>query len=146
MSLIKRYGSTVRLWVGPMLAFITADPKYFEVVLGSQKVLNKSSMYNFLKEWLGTGLLLSSGRKWFNRRKAITPTFHFKILEQFIEIFNRQSDIFVQKLMQKADGQPFDVVPDVTLMTLDVLGETAMGTQLNGQMNHDSEYIKAIRE
>jgi cytochrome P450 family 4 len=129
-----------------MLAFITADPKYFEVVLSSQKILTKSSMYNFLREWLGTGLLLSSGKKWFNRRKAITPTFHFKILEQFIEIFNRQNEIFVEKLKVRGNEQPFDVVPDVALMALDVLSETAMGTQLNAQLNQESEYVKAVKE
>jgi cytochrome P450 family 4 len=89
---------------------------------------------------------LSSGKKWFNRRKAITPTFHFKILEQFIEIFNRQNEIFVGKLKGRGNEEPFDVVPDVALMALDVLSETAMGTQLNAQLNQESEYVKAVKE
>lgn len=69
--------------------------------------------------WLGEGLLLSTGKKWHIRRKIITPTFHFKILEQFVEVFDRQSNIFVDQLMTKADGVPFDIIPAVTLLTLD---------------------------
>ena len=63
--------------------------------------------------------MLSTGKKWFNRRKIITPTFHFKILEQFVEVFDRQSSVFVKNLSLKVDGKPFDIHPIVTLLALD---------------------------
>lgn len=52
----------------------------------------------------------------------ITPTFHFKILEQFVEIFDRQGRTFVDQLKSKAkSGESFDVFPMVTLCALDVI-------------------------
>lgn len=63
-------------------AIIVSDPKVAEYILTSQKNLDKTEDYNFLVRWLGTGLLISTGKKWHQRRKIITPTFHFKILEQ----------------------------------------------------------------
>lgn len=67
-----------------------------------------------------TGLLLSSGRKWHQRRKIITPSFHFKILEHFTEVMERQGQTFVSNL-KKLEGQPFDFFPQISLYALDVI-------------------------
>lgn len=60
------------------------------------------------------------GSKWHQRRKMLTPTFHFKILEDFVHVFNEQSKILVEKLSKKVD-QDFDIFPFITLCTLDVI-------------------------
>lgn len=85
-------------------------------------MIKKSALYDFLNGWLGEGLLLSYGRKWHARRKIITPTFHFKILDQFVEIFDQQSAIMVEKLYEKADGQTaVNIFPIVCLAALDII-------------------------
>jgi cytochrome P450 family 4 len=118
----EKYGSTYHLWVGDRLAFFTTNPKDAEPVLSSQKHIEKNDLYNVLLPWLGNGLLLSSGKKWFNKRKIITPTFHFKILEQFVEVFNRKSDILVDKLAGRADlNEEFNIYAYITLFALDVI-------------------------
>lgn len=66
------------------------------------------------------GLLLSSGRKWHQRRKIITPSFHFKILEHFTEIMESQGQVFVSNL-KKTEGQHFDFFPAISLYALDVI-------------------------
>lgn len=40
----------------------------------------------------------STGEKWKRRRRQITPTFHFKILNEFIQVFEEQSKILVSVL------------------------------------------------
>lgn len=40
------------------------------------------------------------GKKWHDRRKIITPAFHFKILERFVEIFDRLGNTVIDKLYQ----------------------------------------------
>lgn len=166
-----RYGGIFRIWVGMKLAFYVSDARIAEVVLSnSTKHLTKHDLYDFLVPWLGDGLLLSRGRKWHNRRKMLTPAFHFKILEQFVHIFDKQSRVMVELLLQKnADGKVFDVQSYVTLMALDVVCgeytqriraqrwffffkweayslEAAMGTQINAQTNTDSTYVRAVHE
>lgn len=65
----ERYGSIYRIWMGTRLAFVVTDPKVCELVFSnSTKFLEKSALYDFLIPWLGTGLLLSTGQKWHNRR------------------------------------------------------------------------------
>lgn len=90
-------------------------------VLSSTKVITKSADYNFLKPWLGTGLLTSSGSKWLTRRKIITPAFHFGILEDFVSIFDKHTTILAEKL-RKYEGQgDFDIFPLTALCTLDII-------------------------
>ncbi|KAK8720436.1 hypothetical protein OTU49_013325, partial [Cherax quadricarinatus] len=138
------HSALFRYWVGPFPLVQVAHCNAAEVILSSHKHLEKSRDYSFLHPWLGTGLLTATGSKWHSRRKLLTPAFHFKILEDFLEVFNNQGNKMVQKLKQKADGKPFDIFPFVTLCTLDVICETAMGCNINAQDNSDSDYVQAV--
>lgn len=51
----------------------------------------------------------------------ITPTFHFKILDIFVEIFGEKCQILVEKLHKKADGNEFDIYPFITHCALDII-------------------------
>uniref|UniRef100_A0A182VX83 Uncharacterized protein n=1 Tax=Anopheles minimus TaxID=112268 RepID=A0A182VX83_9DIPT len=146
-AILKEYGDCVRVWLGTQLAIVVLDPKDIEVLLSSPKYIDKSTEYDFIRPWLGEGLLTSRGRKWHTHRKVLTPTFHFKILEQFVEIFDRQSTTFVKVLEPLAEsGKSFDIFPQVTLCALDVICESAMGTKVNAQINSTSDYVLAVKE
>lgn len=116
-------GTTIKLMFGPQANILFTDPKDVEIILGSQKILEKSDEYSFLIDWLGTGLLISSNKKWFLRRKVITPAFHFKILDQFVEVFDKHGTVFVENLKRLTDSSngPVDVFQPITLCTLDII-------------------------
>ncbi|XP_047474761.1 cytochrome P450 4c3-like isoform X2 [Penaeus chinensis] len=144
-SYIWSYHTAVfRVWAGPFPLVQLFKCKAAEVILSSQKHLDKSRDYTFLHPWLGTGLLTSTGSKWHSRRKLLTPAFHFKILEDFVEIFNSQSIKMVKLLEKKAEGECFDIFPYITLCTLDIICETAMGCKIGAQDNSESDYVKAV--
>lgn len=62
-----------------------------------------------------------SGEKWQKRRKLITPAFHFQILEQFIDVFNCATDIFIRRLRRNICKESVDIYPYVNLCTLDII-------------------------
>lgn len=128
----SEYGGVFRVWVGMhKVAFVISDARIAELVLGhSHKYLAKSDVYSFLAPWLGNGLLLSTDEKWRARRKVITPAFHFKILEDFVEIFDRQSDILVSRLATVANGAALNVYQYVSLLALDNICGQCRGRDL----------------
>jgi hypothetical protein len=62
------------------------------------------------------------GPKWHSRRKILTPAFHFKILEDFIDVFLEQSSTLVKKLEREIGNEAgFNIFPYITHCTLDII-------------------------
>lgn len=61
------------------------------------------------------------GEKWHRHRKLLTPTFHFKILETFMDVFVEKSEILVNVLEKEANGKPFNIFPYITRCALDII-------------------------
>jgi hypothetical protein len=51
----------------------------------------------------------------------LTPSFHFKILEQFTEVFSTNGDIMISRLASHVDGPQFDITSYIVMCTLDVI-------------------------
>ncbi|XP_023210867.1 cytochrome P450 4c3-like isoform X2 [Centruroides sculpturatus] len=125
---------------------VLSHPEVVQEVLKSYTVINKDWLYNILHSWLGTGLLTSSNDKWRHRRKLLTPAFHFRILEDFQGIFNDQSNILIEKLKKKEENEEFLMDELITLCTLDVIGDSAMGVHIKAQNRSDTDYVIAIND
>lgn len=78
-------------------------------------------------------------------QKILTPAFHFKILEEYVKIFDRQSSIFVDVLSKYKTTDKVELFPLVGLCTLDVICEAAMGIELNAQQNANWDYVNAVK-
>ena len=65
----------------------------FGIIYGGHRT-NKSRFHCISQ----TFHLNSDGSKWKTRRRLITPTFHFRILNDFIQVFEEQAAIMVTHL------------------------------------------------
>lgn len=54
-------------------------------------------------------------------RKLLTPTFHFKILENSIEIIHRNVSILKTILDEKVDSEEFDIHTLIEKCSLDII-------------------------
>lgn len=143
----RKYGGMFQLKFGPFFKFIVlSSPENVEPLLTSSKHLDKSNDYKFSYSWLGNGLLTSGGLVWKKHRRIITPTFHFKVLEDFLEVFNSAGDVLVQRIGEEVGRDSFDVQHHLGLFALDCICETAMGISVNAQRNPTSEYVKSVKE
>lgn len=134
-----------RFWIGHKPFVVIFEPNKVEKLLSSSKLITKSSDYKYLEPWLGLGLLLSTGQKWHQRRKLLTPAFHFRILKSFMTAFNYQSEILIEKMKAYAEsGKPFDIFHDIGLCALDIICETAMGKDVQAQMDGNSPYVQSV--
>lgn len=61
------------------------------------------------------------GKKWQHRRKMLTPAFHFRVLEQFLDIFIEEGNKLVEHLKLKEDDNVQDLVPLFTKHTLNAI-------------------------
>ncbi|XP_067120445.1 cytochrome P450 4C1-like [Centruroides vittatus] len=146
LSMIFAEEKLVKCSWGGYNYIILSHPDVAQEVLKSYAVINKDWMYNIFHPWLGTGLLTSSNDKWRHRRKLLTPAFHFRILEDFQEIFNNHSNILIEKLKNKKQCEEFLMDNLINLCTLDIIGDSAMGVQFNSQNRVGTNYVVAIHK
>ncbi|CAL8331176.1 unnamed protein product [Lota lota] len=139
-----RSSPLLKVWVGPLPMLMLYHTETVETLLNNSVHMDKSSSYDFLHPWLGTGLLTSTGTKWRQRRKMLTPTFHFSILVEFLEVMNEQADILVEKLGREVGEAPFNCFQHITLCALDIICETAMGKKMYAQSNSESDYVHSV--
>ncbi|XP_054706474.1 cytochrome P450 4c3-like [Uloborus diversus] len=118
---------------------MNASDQEKQAVLSSNVSLEKSFEYRFLQQWLGLGLLTSHGSKWKTRRRLLTPTLHFRILENYMGVFHNQSMILIEKIKSISNEDWIDIKPHIILCTLDIVCETVMGVSIGAQKGSNSD-------
>ncbi|KAG8196950.1 hypothetical protein JTE90_009009 [Oedothorax gibbosus] len=118
-----------------------------EPVLSSNSILSKGFEYDFIAPMLKEGLLTSKRDKWRSRRKLLTPAFHFRILDEFIPLFNEHAKLFAKILANKMETNTYiNIAPLTSLCTLDIICETAMGKKIDALVHSESPYVVALHE
>ncbi|GMS93170.1 hypothetical protein PENTCL1PPCAC_15345, partial [Pristionchus entomophagus] len=135
----------LKFWVGPVPVAVLLRARHVKILLESNTNITKPWQYDIVSDWIGRGLLTSTSKKWHSRRKIITPTFHFSILKGYRDVFIAQGRIFIDQLEAVADSdRETDLFPFIKRCVLDIICETAMGTQLNAQTGENVEYCDAV--
>ncbi|XP_063709030.1 cytochrome P450 4d2-like [Culicoides brevitarsis] len=138
------YGDTYQLSLGHVKTIISRDAKVAEAVLNNEKFEKSILMKKMLKPWFGDSILTSEGDKWHKMRALTNFGFHFKVLESFISIYEKHTEIFIEiieKEMETSDGLNF--MPKIYALTLDIITETLTATTSNAQLNSNHLVIDA---
>ncbi|KAJ3598664.1 hypothetical protein NHX12_002169, partial [Muraenolepis orangiensis] len=136
------------IWFGPFLSILTCHhPHYIKTVVSSSEP-KEDIVYRFLKPWIGDGLLVTSGQKWFSHRRLLTPGFHFNILKPYVKLTADCSKVMLDKWEGYSQtNELFEVSGDVSLMSLDNIMKCAFSNDSNCQNKDGTNvYIKAVYE
>nr|XP_029733570.1 probable cytochrome P450 4ac1 isoform X1 [Aedes albopictus] len=137
---------TYRILINGVLCIQIIHHRDVEMLLSSSRLITKSLLYKLIVPFIGDGLLNSTGEKWHQRRKILTPTFHFNILQGFLQTFHEECRKLVTQLdKDSAQGITTKLQPLSTQVTLNTICETAMGIKLDTSESAEL-YKRNIRE
>ena len=132
------------LWVGPIFLYVgILHPDPIRKILKEPKEM---SVYRMFKPWIGDGLFVSEGKKWFHNRRLLTPAFHYEILKPYIQVTNSCLEIMLNQWQESArKNEPVKVFDSVSFLTLDILLRCAFSYTSDCQVTRTSApFVNAI--
>uniref|UniRef100_A0A336LIS3 CSON006013 protein n=1 Tax=Culicoides sonorensis TaxID=179676 RepID=A0A336LIS3_CULSO len=141
-------GGISRAWLGPFAEVRVHTPELAQEVLLSKKCLNKARVYDvMIGDWIGDGLVLNSGEKWFKHRRLLMGTFYLDILNKYCKVFQKKADVLCEVLEKHSEsGEIINIMEYFYRLAFDAILETAFGLQLDIQKDSDCAYLKASEE
>jgi len=150
VTMVEESGSwpfgMMRMWLAQNPYILAFHPEIAEPVLNSSKHITKSFDYELFVPWLGRGLLISNGAKWTFRRKLLTPSFHFKVLNDYAKVMQEKCKTFQECLFAAVEKNPdgLNISPYISRLALDIICQTAMGVCVEAQSNPENQYLKDV--
>ncbi|XP_011616494.1 cytochrome P450 4T8 isoform X2 [Takifugu rubripes] len=142
----QKYPYCFPLWFGPFVCFLNIHhPEYVKTILASTEPKDDLA-YSFIQNWIGNGLLVSQGQKWFRHRRLLTPGFHYDVLKPYVKLMAHSTKTMLDKWESYAKtNKPLEVFEYVSLMTLDTILNCAFSYDSNCQTEspHGFRYRKA---
>ncbi|KAG7469106.1 hypothetical protein MATL_G00125310 [Megalops atlanticus] len=144
----EKYPLAYPMWFGPFVAFLNIHhPDYVKTILASTEPKDDIA-YQFLIPWIGDGLLVSQGQKWFRHRRLLTPGFHYDVLKPYVKLMADSTKTMLDKWEAFANkDESFELFEHVSLMTLDSIMKCAFSSNSNCQIESGTNaYIQAVYE
>ena len=110
-----RYPRICRYFIGPMPIIALAHPESIKEVV-SHKPPKHYLYRTMLGAWLGDGLLLANGDKWFRHRRMLTPAFHYNILNSFMSVYMRATRVMLQAVGRRSTERWYHCVTELHLI------------------------------
>ncbi|XP_069498354.1 cytochrome P450 4B1-like [Ambystoma mexicanum] len=141
----EKYPYGYPVWFGGFSTFLfITHPEYAKAVLSRGDPKSNLS-YNFVIPWIGKGLLVLSGQKWFQHRRLLTPGFHYDVLKPYVKLFSDCTKVMLDKWEKlNVEDKSVELFQHVSLMTLDSIMKSAFSYESNCQTDSDNSYIKAV--
>ncbi|XP_059840322.1 cytochrome P450 4B1-like [Hypanus sabinus] len=142
----KQYPYAYPIWFGPFTVFLNINhPDYVKTILLSTAPKD-DFVYQFITPWIGDGLLVTSGQKWFRHRRLLTPGFHYDVLKPYVKLVADSAKSMLDKWERfcTEGSNTLELYQHVSLMTLDSILKCAFSYNSNCQVASDSSYIQAV--
>src|SRR5580704_16032398 len=132
-------GDVVRLRFGPRTAFAAFHPEhvYHVLVKHRENFTKQARGYQKLRKIIGNGLVTSEGDFWLRQRRLAQPAFAPQRLAGFAATMVTATDEVTRAWLEPAkSNQPVNSAAQMMHLTLRIVGETLLGTDVTGEA-HD---------
>jgi cytochrome P450 len=125
------YGDAVRYRMGPKTLYFFNHPDHAKRVLADNAAnYHKGMGLTEARRVLGDGLLTSEGDLWRRQRRTIQPVMRRERVADLTELIVDEAHTLIARLEAHVDGEPVDVVAEMTRLTLGVVGRGLLGSDL----------------
>ena len=131
----RAYGPVTRLHFGLVEAYLVSSPAGVKRVLqdNSDNYGRQTRGFRALRLTLGDGLITTDGAFWRRQRRIAQPAFHKQRLAGLGAIMSNAAVELIERLRAGAGaGRPLDVVPEISRVTLAILGRALFSLDLEG--------------
>lgn len=144
LDLYEEYGDITFLQLGPLPAFLLANPEHVHhVLVKNQKNYIKGRGYDGLRLILGQGLITSDGELWRTQRRLMQPKFTPKATVQF-------NDLMVEIIQQMLDRwQPIadnkgtlQVDEEMIRLTMSIISKAVFGLNLDEELQEVGQALR----
>ena len=134
----QAYGDIVAFELGTLPAYMLTNPEDIGTVLLDADTYRKPDFQSdALGDLLGEGLLLSEGETWERQRDLTNPAFAMGRLANFADRIVDHADAMLDGWH---DGTRVNVEQEMTTVTLDVIADLMLGTELSDKR------VETVRE
>ncbi|MBB5920877.1 cytochrome P450 [Actinoalloteichus hoggarensis] len=131
-SAASRYGDASKLTIGPKSLYFFNHPDHARHVLTDNSAnYHKGIGLVQARRALGDGLLTSEGALWRTQRKVIQPAFTPRRIASQAGAVVAEAARLVDRLRSRRAGEPVDVLDEMTVFTLGVLGRALLDADLS---------------
>ncbi|KAL1500940.1 hypothetical protein ABEB36_006355 [Hypothenemus hampei] len=146
-QIFKPYnGRLMRFWFGGSLLIGLCDPDHVQKILSSPKLVIKHEIYDFMKVFLGQGLITGSGPLHKQHRRLIQPLFDIKFIQDSEKLFRKHVTVCIGKLEKFMDKGKFDITPLIHECIIDYFSEIILGLPFRCQLKGMSDFDQAMIE
>ncbi|XP_044764095.1 cytochrome P450 4C1-like [Coccinella septempunctata] len=133
----KNFG-LCKFWLGNKFIVAVNDPNYLEKLISNKDCWEKDNVYDILKPYVGEGLITAPAEKWKKNRRLLNPSFKQKILNGFVPVFCKHSNILMDILEKGEDDPDFNINEKLMAATLDTTCDAVMGVPVDAQTSSSS--------
>jgi cytochrome P450 len=145
----REYGDVSRFRLAHLRAHLVASPDGIRHVLQeNHKNYNKQTPgFEALRLILGNGLLTSEGDFWLRQRRIAQPAFHKEKIAKLAERMTQAAiDLAESWAAPARDGKPIDVARQMMRVTLRIVGETLLSSDVTKNAEAVGDAISFIIE
>jgi cytochrome P450 len=143
----RQYGGVARFPIRRRSVFLVTDPAGAKRVLqdNADNYGRETRSVGVLRETLGNGLLTTTGPAWWRNRRLAQPSFHKQRLAGFAGIMTEAATDFADRLARDGGrGPAFDLVPELSRLTLRILGRCLFQRDLTDEADAVGGALKVV--